>query len=170
MDTFRAEYSGGRITEQDCRSLLQEVNGNPLSKAAASCDHGCWFVLATFLTIAICLPLYLVLAIRNGPAGQLTGDTIGIGVGIIVGGGFPSLIFHLCYVICRKTRMVMGNSQIINAVIKKHENTTFSGKQVAIRMSPHRGYLMIQFLWTAQSAPMMMNPMAMGYGAAPIMM
>ena len=161
MDSFRPEYSGNRITEQDCRALLADINGCPMS--APGCDKGSWFFLVGFILMAVCMALFMVTATREMTANDRAnsfGQIFGMGMGLIVGLGMVTLITNMCILIKRVQGKALARIRVINAILKKHNDSTFAGKQAIARLSTFSGYIAIQFLWVGQ--PMMMNPMAMG--------
>ena len=102
MDSFRPEYSGNRVTEQDCRVLLADINGCPITKA--TCDKGLWFFLGCFLVMAILMPVFMVTATRDFSNSGGFGEVFGLGYGIILGGGLISIITNLCIITKRVQR------------------------------------------------------------------
>ena len=159
MDSFRPEYSGNRITEQECRALLADINGCPI--ATPGCDHGLWCFVGTFILMIALMAVYMVMATRESTEdddGSNFGEIFGMGMGLIIGGGIVSIITNLCIMSKRVQEKALSRLRVVNAIMKKHNDSTFAGKQAIARLSTFGGYVAIQFLWAAQ--PLMM-PMAM---------
>lgn len=170
MESFRPEYSGGRITEQDCTNLLLDINGCPLTKTG--CDKGLWFFCGTFLTMAIFMPVYMVTAGRNSSE-ETFATNFGLGFGLIIGLGMISIVANIVTVIKRIAIKELARKQVLNVIIKRHNEATWSSKQAVVNISPYGGFISIQFLWVAQQPMIMMAPQILPFGmmgGAPPMM
>ena len=169
MASYRAEYSGGAITEQDCRQLLEEINGNPLTNQN-NCDKGLWLMLLNIVVMAVCMGVYVNLAAKETVSISSKSDlgtAIGLGYGLILGCGFVSLISNFCIMAKRQTERMEAKRKIANSITTKHNNNTFGPKQAVARMSTHGGYIAIQFLWVNQPAPAAMLQQAPLFGHQP---
>ena len=170
MESFRLEFSGNRVTEQDCRALLMDINGCPMTKA--TCDKGSLFFLVSFVVMAVCMAVFMVTATRDRGKSNSIGEIFGLGYGVILGGGLITIIVNLCIMLKRVQAKAHARTQVINAIMKKHNDSTFAGKQALARLSTFGGYITIQFLWVAQPmmmTPMMMAPVPMAYSTNQVM-
>ena len=158
MESYRPEYSGNRVTDQDCRTLLADVNGCPMTRAV--CDKGAWFICVNFLLLAICMPLYMVFATRQTvtvSGNDEFGTALGMGMGLIIGLGMVTLITNACILLRRRIRRELARKQVITAILNNHNNTTLSAKHAVAQLSKFGGYITIQFLWVTQTP---VNPLS----------
>ncbi len=166
MSSFRLEYSGGRIGEDDCKNLLLELNSFPLIQQSKTVKKSAGFLCIGFLIMFLILPLYIGTAFPyiKAEVGNAAG-IMGLGIGIISFAGFITLITSglvLAKMMVQRTSTI---KRIVGAIIKRHNDSSLIGKQAMAMASPHMGYIYIQFLWVAQQMlPVnpMMNPMMVG--------
>ena len=148
MGNFNPQFTNGQITDQDCRSLLADINGCPLTKTA--CDWGFLFIIGGLLLMAGCLPAFIVTLARDSSIylKELNVD-MGLGLAIIILGGMRTLSVNLCVITRRSYIRNTARDQAIQGIVKRHNEATFFKRQATAKPSPNGGYVAVQFLWLA---------------------
>ena len=152
LDSFKLEYSGGRITEQDCMNLKMELKDCPLSKLSNNSDCGVYYIFLGVFLMMISLPLYLVLCLNDQFSGKegFIGTDLAIGIVLILVLGIATMITNCIVWGKRNETRDSVRKRVLDSIINRHNNNIFGPKQASVRMSPYRGYIFIQFLWVAQ--------------------
>ena len=144
MDSFRPEYSGGRITEQDCCNLLKEIHDCPLSKDVW--DHGLWFLVLGFVVMAACLSVYVVLFVSD----KFDRTSFNVGLILILILGIATLITNVVVLGKRSSSRMAVGKIVFDSILKRYNNNVLEPKQAIAKMSNSKGFIYIQFLWFAK--------------------
>ena len=137
--SYKAEYSQGRISEQDVMAFVNEMKNNPFSEDLC-CSSICWLALATFLVVGAGLPIFLL-----GSSVSLTASEAGMGAGLIGGPGFVLFITIMIMVCCGNSKNRELRYKTISPIMQKHQSQVFGPKQATLKLSLYGTYLIIQF-------------------------
>lgn len=135
--SYNPSYSENRISFEDVSFLVEDINNSFYSDPSP--PHGFLWASLLFLLIgSILAALMLFLSLL---ASIICLVIVLIFVIFLV---FKHFNFLPEY---RKKR-----SESIAKIIRKHKNSTFDGKQVAIQMPKNGAYISINFVWKSQKA------------------
>ena len=158
MSSFNPQYTGGRISEPEVRSLVDDINNNPLTQIT-HCDPLLWLFCLVLICMAAGTPLYMTNAASSTGSG--TGGFI-MGFIFIPIGGMFTIITIMCISGCKNVKRMRLRKIVLDSIINRHQQQVFAPKQAVAKISPHGSYLMIQFCWQgAPTAQPQMNPAAM---------
>ena len=145
--SFKAEYSQGKITEQDIMALVNEPKNIPFPQNLV-CFSICWLVLATFVVVGAGLCLFLL-----GSSVSLTASEAGLGGGLIGGPGFVLFITIAIMACCGNSKNTDLRNKTISEIFQKHQSQVFGPKQATLNTSLYGTYLIIQFEWPRAAQP-----------------
>ena len=155
--SYNPLYSDNTVSINDINILLQEMQSQPLFRPFYTDPLVKWF-FCLFCGIYFGMPLLMLL-----------GSTVTIGFFFVIPiafiGTFVAMIFIMCRVASNSQKRQTERKSQMDPVIAKHQNSTFAGKNVVLRMPMHGSYIAIEFLFRmndAQDQPMMVMPSMAG--------
>lgn len=168
--SYNPAYSDGIIGPHEVDALLNEINNHPLIQVGVCSKWACFL----FLSFApFVLSLVNLFGLFKKDAFSVPRFVIAIIFFVVA---LVAVIYFWRNLARFHAERLALREQGINEIIKKHEMTTFQGKNVLIRMSTHHGYIAMEFLWkhgntyNPTTVGGMMPPhMAAGYGMPPPM-
>ena len=134
MDSFRPEYTNGKISQSECEALLNEINSSEGVQRKSCWDVQCLLIFLAFAAMASCAPLYGVNCSKfykdrgtvdifkttySSEESQEMSANLGMGLGIILGLGFISIITMCCLKSAKEMKSYTTRNQIIGAIINK---------------------------------------------------
>ena len=151
--SYNPLYSDNTVSINDINILLQDLQSQPLfSPIYFDPLLKCMFGL--FCGIFLGMALLMILGI-----------TVSKGFFFVIPVVFIVIFVLVCVIICKVASNVQQRQRErksqIDPVIAKHQNSTFAGKNVVLKMSMHGSYIAIEFLFrmnSAQAQPMMVMP------------
>ena len=133
--TFNPMYSDNQISSYDIEGLINALRTCPDYKMPSpKIMWGALLGVVLMVILLVALPVYL------------------IGVGIF-GGLFLGMTFFIMGT-CERQKMLAQRRLQVNQVIANQAMTVFSPKRAILSLSPHQGYISIEFGWKNG----MMNP------------
>ena len=152
MSSYRPEYSGGMISEDQCDMLVKDCN-KYLSPLDYPYPYGLLLPLGLLASIALMLLLYYLLvyfeyrSIEELSSAKLRDNLIG---GYLIGMlGFFVFVGVIVFELNRVPNMRGELPRLTKAIVKRHAIVTFAGnKDVKLKISDSLACISILYDWT----------------------
>ena len=172
--TYNPSYSDGVISPNDISRFVGDVNALPDTRIPNFCGLlvciCAWpfTMVGTLLFVTLNTQRQVYTCPTYGPCyyvtkGIFNPNTIWLPIVLTILLHIGFFITVLMILVKKANAWRLRRNTAINACINHHMNTTFSGKNVIVRLSNHGSYIAIEFKWRFNSAPGMPVQSAGGY-------
>ena len=170
--SFNPAFSNNTISQFEIEAFVGEIN-SIVAKAAEDNCRQCLLAFSPLLVLAVvggCMALIFTnldttvsYSTGNGyiyaPSGTGISTSVAVTLAVFIGLLGISVIVFLCYYSSKTNNTRIAEiTEKMNEAIQRHQNTTFAGKDVTVRISKLQSYLAIDFK-NAQAAQAV-NPIA----------
>ena len=151
--SYNPAYSDNVVSAQDIQVLLADLQAQPLF-SPVYCDPWLYGICGVVLLLIIGQIIFITSATRS------IGRNFFV-IPLIFFGFFALICVIMCKVQTNARKRAAERKVQLDAVFAQHQQTTFGGKNVIIRMSMHGSYIAIEFAFRMGAAgpgQMQMNP------------
>ena len=160
--SYNPAYSDNSVSPQDIQVLLGDLQAQPLF-SPVYCDPWLYGICGLFLLLIVGQMIFVFSASKR------IGTNFYV-IPLIFFLFFGLMVAIICKVQSNARKRAAERKLQIDTVLARHQQTTFGGKNVILRMSMHGAYLAIEFAFRMGAAGgqmqmnqgMVMNPYAQG--------